>query len=87
MRAVLAGLALLLLAAGCTEPRSRRCQDVCAREAECHRRVETDDNFGESECLDACAALERDVEAEAQVARHAACVFAATTCAEVLACP
>lgn len=84
MRAIF--LAAFLLA-GCTEPRSKRCQDVCAREAECRDQVRATDNFDEGECLDACAALERDVEAESEVARHAECVRSAPTCAAVVACP
>lgn len=87
MRLVLVGLGLLL-AGACTEPRSQRCRDVCAREAACHEAVETADNFDEGECLDACAALERDVHTEPLVEAHAACVRAAgDACAAVLACP
>ena len=78
---------LILLLAGCTEPRSKRCQVVCSKEAECDDKVEAADNFDEGECLDACAALERDVEAESQVARHSDCVKAAQTCDAVIACP
>jgi len=78
---------LILLLAGCTEPRSKRCQEVCSREAVCHDKVETPDNFDEGECLDACAALERDVEAESQVAHHAECVNTASSCEAVIACP
>ena len=73
--------------AACTEPRSKRCQQVCAKEAECHDKVEAADNFDEGECLDACAALERDVEAEPSVAHHAECVKIAQTCEAVIACP
>jgi hypothetical protein len=78
---------LILLLGACTEPRSKRCQQVCAKEAECHDKVESPDNFDEGECLDACAALERDVEAEPSVAHHAECVKIAQTCEAVIACP
>jgi hypothetical protein len=82
-----AALACLVLLAGCTEPRSKRCQDVCAREAECRDSVESSDNFDEGECLDVCSALERDARAEEGVARHADCVRNADSCEQVIACP
>jgi hypothetical protein len=78
---------ILLMLVACTEPRSKRCTDVCARETACHDQLETHENFDEGECLDACAALERDSEAVKQVARHADCVKAADTCEQVVACP
>jgi hypothetical protein len=78
-------LALAVLA-GCTEPRSKTCREVCAREAECREDIETSDSFDEGECLDACAALERDqVQAEA-VIKHADCVRAAASCEDALRC-
>jgi hypothetical protein len=83
MRAVL----LLATLCACTEPRSRRCQDVCAREAECRESVDIGDNFDEGECLDICAALERDLQMAEQVERHAECVAEAQLCEEVVACP
>ena len=80
-------LALLLLLVACTEPRSKRCTEVCAREAECHDRMETHENFDEGECLDACTALERDSEAEKLVERHAECVKqAGAACEAVVNC-
>jgi len=87
VRAVVVLVALVALCAACTEPRSKRCQDVCAREAECHDSIETTDNFDEGECLDACATLERDVKATEQVEHHAACVAEAEVCEQVVACP
>jgi len=87
MTSVLRVCLVLVLLAGCTEPRSRRCQAVCAREAECRDTVENIDNFDEGECLDACAALERDEIAEKEVALHAECVTKATTCEQLVACP
>ncbi len=84
-------LSSLAAAAGllgaCTEPRSKRCQSVCAREAECHDRLETPENFDEGECLDACAALERDSQTEPQVSKHAECVKEAEQCEVVIRCP
>lgn len=76
----------LLLAAACTEPRSATCRSVCAREAECHEELDTEENFDEGECLDACAALERDVQTAAIVEAHAACVQEASTCGHVVDC-
>jgi hypothetical protein len=82
-----AGLLLVMLVA-CTEPRSQRCQQVCAREAACRESIEAADNFDEGECLDACAALERDVETEQAVAKHIECVQqAGTDCRKVIDCP
>jgi hypothetical protein len=80
-------LLAIMCASACTEPRTKRCTDVCAREAACHDQLETHENFDEGECLDACAALERDAEAAKQVARHADCVKSASTCEQVVVCP
>jgi hypothetical protein len=80
-------LILLMLAAACTEPRSKRCTDVCAREAACHDELEREENFDEGECLDACVALERDSEARVLVEAHAECVAAAgDSCEAVVSC-
>lgn len=83
----IAAILLVWTLAGCTEPRSKRCQTVCAREAQCHEKLQTTESFDEGECLDACAALERDERSEPQVGQHAACVAAATECEQVVACP
>jgi len=81
-------LALLALSdLGCTEPRSKRCSSVCAREAECHEKLDTQENFDEGECLDACAALERDSVEVTRVEAHADCVAKADSCSAVVACP
>lgn len=79
--------AVVACLAGCTEPRSKRCSDVCAREAACREETEAEDNFDEGECVDACAALERDTHTEGHVAAHADCVRTAADCAAVIACP
>ena len=84
-----AGLLLLVLV-GCTEPRSKTCRDVCAREAACRESVDNADNFDEGECLDACAALERDEISAQSVEKHAECVRAAAAaddCKALVACP
>ncbi len=75
------------VAAGCTEPRSKRCSSVCAREAACRDEIASEDTFDEGECVDACAALERDSHTEKQVAAHVECVRAADDCKAVVACP
>lgn len=83
MRAVLA----LVLLAGCTEPRSTRCKEVCKHEAECVDSTGSKSPFDEKECVAACAALEHDVEhSAAKVQRHIECVARAQTCPAVLEC-
>jgi hypothetical protein len=81
-----AAIVALLAATACTEPRSATCRSVCAREANCHDELDTEENFDEGECLDACAALERDDQTAELVERHAACVFEATSCTGVVDC-
>ena len=83
----IAAILLALLALACTEPRSKRCSSVCAREAECHEKLDTQENFDEGECLDACAALERDSVEVTRVEAHADCVAKADSCSAVVACP
>ncbi len=77
---------LALLCAACTEPRSETCRSVCSREADCHEQLDTEENFDEGECLDACAALERDDHTAKQVEEHAACVREADSCNGVVDC-
>ena len=80
-------LLLVLLFAGCTEPRSDQCREVCKREAECVEETGNKTPFEEKECVAACAALEQDVaNSAAKVQRHAECVRRQTTCAGVLEC-
>jgi hypothetical protein len=79
----LVGLAL----AGCTEPRSVACREVCKREAECIEETSSKLPFDEKECVAACSALEQDVAVNAaKVQRHAACVRQQRACAAVLEC-
>jgi hypothetical protein len=84
-------LALLVVvaaaAAGCTEPRSTKCKEVCKREAECIDSTGNKSPFDEKECVAACAALEHDVEySAAKVQRHMDCVHAQKTCPAILEC-
>jgi hypothetical protein len=75
------------LAAGCTEPRSAACKEVCKREAECIDATGSKAPFDEKECIAACAVLEHDVEnSAAKVQHHIACVNTQTSCAAVLDC-
>jgi len=77
--------------AACAEPRSARCKELCAREAECVEAsggTPGDSAFDEGDCVAACAALERDVEGRGTVERHADCVTqAGGRCDAVLSCP
>jgi hypothetical protein len=80
-------VALALAGAGCTEPRSTACKEVCKREAECVDATGNKVPFDEKECVAACAALEHDVEhSAAKVARHIDCVTRQPSCAAVLEC-
>jgi hypothetical protein len=81
--------ALLTLAAlaGCTEPRSVACKQVCKREAECVDTTGSKMPFDEKECIAACAALENDVaDNGAKVQRHRDCVSKQQSCEAVLEC-
>jgi hypothetical protein len=78
---------LVFGAAGCTEPRSTACKEVCKREAECIDTLGSKSPFDEKECIAACAALEHDVEnSAAKVQQHIACVNQHTSCPAVLEC-
>jgi len=86
---VLRAFALLMLAAiaGCTEPRSAQCKEVCKREAECVDATSSKMPFDEKECIAACAALENDVaDNGAKVRRHIDCVHKQQSCEAVLEC-
>jgi hypothetical protein len=86
MRCILAIAVLAVLGAGCTEPRSTACKEVCKREAECIDSTASKLPFDEKECIAACAALEHDVEnSAAKVQRHIACVQQ-SSCPAVLEC-
>jgi hypothetical protein len=73
--------------AGCTEPQSAQCKDVCKREAECIEETGSTMPFDEKECIAACAALEHDATVNAaKVQRHIACVNKQQACTAVLEC-
>ena len=73
--------------AGCTEPRSAACKEVCKREAECVDSTGSKIPFDEKECIAACAALEHDVANNAaKVQRHIDCVTKQSACSAVLEC-
>ena len=79
--------AALVVGAGCAAQRSERCQQICSRQGECAESDEAKgQNFDQSECVSACAALERDTEGKPIVERHEECMRKAQTCDEVLAC-
>lgn len=94
MSRVIRGWSLLLalgvlgpLAAGsaCTQPRSARCREVCARQLECRELggKEQDPSFDEKECVAQCTALENDAETRHIVDERVACFAkpdACTTC-------
>jgi hypothetical protein len=91
MRAVPFAMAVIILGAaagaGCTEPRSTACKEVCKREAECIDTTGSKIPFDEKECIAACAVLEHDVEhSAAKVERHKECVYKQTSCPAVLEC-
>ena len=82
------GLLVLLLVAvaGCVQPRSARCKQVCAREYECVTATNSSIPFDEKECIAACAVLEADQDNLAKVQKHAECVTKKTACSDVLDC-
>lgn len=80
-------LVLVLLLAGCTEPRSAACKQVCNREAKCIDETDSKIPFDEKECIAACAALEQDESTSAaKVQRHVDCVQKQQSCTAVLEC-
>jgi cytochrome c556 len=84
---VASAVASIVTSAGCTEPRSTACKEVCKREAECIDTLGSKSPFDEKECIAACAALEHDVEnSAAKVQQHIACVNQQTSCPAVLEC-
>lgn len=92
VRSLVTAAALAVLA-GCAQPRSARCKEVCAREAECQQtgdEAEVPDEqtaFDEGDCVAACAALERDDKTRPAVEAHAACLAkAGADCTKVAAC-
>ena len=78
-------IAAVLLAA-CTQPRSAKCKQVCAREYECVASTNNATPFDEKECIAACAVLESDQDNLAKVQKHHDCVMKHPDCGGVLDC-
>lgn len=77
---------MLVTLVACTQPRSPRCKQVCAREYECVISTKADVPFDEKECISACAVLEQDQDNLAKVQKHADCVAKQQQCSAVLEC-
>jgi hypothetical protein len=77
----------LVVAAACTQPRSTRCKQICAREYECTTQKSSTVPFDEKECVAACSVLEADQDNVAKVQQHAECVLGHQDCGDVLKCP
>jgi hypothetical protein len=81
-------LALVLaLLAGCTQPRSKTCVDICARESDCITATKAEIPFDEKECVAACEVLRDDPQNLAKVEQHKECVMKNASCQAVLECP
>ena len=78
---------VLLLLAGCTQPRSKTCVDICARENDCINATKSEIPFDEKECVSACEVLSADQQNVAKVEQHRECVMKNATCKDVLDCP
>jgi len=87
--ALLGGVLIGQLSAGCGEVRSQQCETVCRQEATCAEEREnagTSYPYDKDECIAACVALERDVEGKIFVQHHVECAHQATTCNQLLLC-
>ena len=78
---------VVALAAGCTQPRSKTCVDICARESDCHAATKSEIPFDEKECVAACEVLRGDPQNEPKVEAHKDCVMKNASCQAVLECP
>jgi len=87
MTSVMRALMCLLLVAGCTQPRSKACTDICARESDCVTAAKSEIPFDEKECVAACEVLRSDQQNLAKVEQHRECVMNKQDCKEVLDCP
>jgi hypothetical protein len=72
---------------GCTQPRSKTCIDICARESDCITATKAEIPFDEKECVSACEVLRADQQNLAKVEQHRDCVMKNASCAAVLECP
>lgn len=85
---VMRALLVLVLIAGCTQPRSKTCTDICSRESDCITATKSEIPFDEKECVAACEVLRGDQENLAKVEQHKECVMKnASSCPAVLDCP
>ncbi len=75
-------LVLAFLGMACTQPRSARCREVCARQGECRELAgkEVDPSFDEKECVAQCTALETDAETRHIVDERVACFAKPDAC-------
>ena len=76
-----------LLLVGCTQPRSKECVDICARESDCINATKAEIPFDEKECVSACEVLRADQQNLAKVEAHKECVMKNASCQAVLECP
>lgn len=87
MRALLSIAVAVALGAGCTQPRSKTCTDICSRESDCITAVKSEIPFDEKECVAACEVLRADQDNLAKVEQHRQCVMNNASCQAVLDCP
>lgn len=80
-------LALAVALAGCTQPRSKTCTDICTRESDCVTSTNSQVPFDEKECVAACEVLRSDQQNVAKVEQHKECVLGKASCSDVLECP
>ena len=78
---------VLVLLAGCTQPRSKTCTDICSRESDCITSTNSTIPFDEKECVVACEMLQNDQDNLAMVQHHKECVMSKASCSDVLECP
>jgi hypothetical protein len=76
-----------LLLAGCTQPRSKTCVEICTRESDCITATKADIPFDEKECVSACEVLRSDQQNLPKVEAHHECVMKNASCQAVLECP
>ncbi len=78
---------VLTLLVACTQPRSKTCVDICARENDCVQSTSAQMPFDEKECVVACEMLRNDQQNLAKVEQHKECVLGKANCGDVLECP
>jgi hypothetical protein len=83
----LAHVVVIAALASCTQPRSKTCTDICARESDCITATKSEVPFDEKECVAACEVLRGDQQNLAKVEQHRECVMKNTSCEAVLECP